>query len=293
MARSLREEPGFEAFTRIIAQYPTLTREQEVELARRFRDEDDREAANTLVQCHIRSVLKMAQKYRGYGLYLSDLVAEGSIGLLEAVQRFDPDRGVRFLTYARHWVRAYMLAYILKHWSIVDLGTTATQSKLFFKLQSEHAKLVQELGEGNPTITGRLAKSFNTSEARVRASLERLGRRDVSLDVPVLSDSTLRLIDLVWAEGASPEAATAASETAAMVREAVSNLTPSLDCREQLILNKRLLAQEPVTLAALGRRLGVTRERVRQLEVGLKGKLRTSYMRLAGSNSPRLGGVPA
>jgi len=292
MARSLREEPGFETFTHVISRYPVLNREQEVELARRFRDEGDRAAADTLVQCHLKSVVKMAQKYRGYNLYLSDLVAEGSIGLLKAVKRFDPDKGVRFLTYARHWVRAYMLAYILKHWSIVDLGTTATQSKLFFKLQAERARLVQELGEDDESITSRLAESFNTSEERVRTSLERLGRRDVSLDVPVLSDSTLKLIDLVREEGASPEARTAAAETVSMVREAVDNLTPSLDCREQLILNKRLLAQEPVTLAALGRRLGVTRERVRQLEVGLKGKLRQSYLRLV-STGPRLGGAAA
>ncbi len=292
MARSLREEPGFEAFTHVIRQFPALTREQETELARRFRDEGDRDAADTLVRCHLKSVVKMAQKYRGYGLYLSDLVAEGSVGLLEAVRRYDPERGVRFLTYARHWVRAYMLAYILKHWSIVDLGTTATQSKLFFKLQAERARLVQELGEGDPSITSRLASTFNTSEDKVRSSLERLGRRDVSLDVPVLSDSTLKLIDLVREEGASPEAAAAASETASIVREAVSNLTPSLDCREQLILNKRLLASEPVTLAALGRRLGVTRERVRQLEVGLKGKLRNSYLRLVGS-APSFGSAAA
>lgn len=292
MARSLREEPGFETFTRVVSRYPTLTREQELELARRYRDEHDQTAADTLVQCHLGSVVKMAQKYRGYGLYLSDLVAEGSIGLLEAVRRYDPERGVRFLTYARHWVRAYMLAYILKHWSIVDLGTTATQSKLFFKLQAERSRLVQELGESDESITSRLAESFGTSEERVRASLERLGRRDVSLDVPVLSDSTLRLIDLVREEGASPEAATAAAETASMVREAVSSLSPTLDCREQLILNKRLLSSEPVTLAALGRRLGVTRERVRQLEAGLKGKLRTTYLGLV-NDTPRLDGAAA
>lgn len=292
MARSLHEEPGLQAFVDRLDRFPVLERESELALARRFRDGDEA-AGQTLVESHLRSVVKIAHKYRGYGIYLSDLIAEGNLGLLEAVRRFEPERGLRFLTYARYWIRAYMLAHILKHWSIVDLGTTALQSKMFFKLQAEHARLANQLGNADDdTIAEKLADKFETSVDNVRASLSRLRRRDTSLDVPMMPDSKTTLGEMLTDDTLDQESEAARAEVAVQVHGAVDRLWPSLDCRERLILRERLLpepARDPETLAALGRRLGVTRERVRQLEAQLKGKIKTSYESVAaGTNPPEL-----
>src|SRR5688572_19911920 len=262
MARSIHEEPGLVAFVDQAERQPQLDRDEELALARRYRV-GDQDAGDRLVTAHLRSVIKMAQKYRGYGIYLSDLIAEGSIGLLEAARRFEPDRGLRFLTYARYWIRAYMLSHILKHWSIVDLGTTALQSKLFFRLQAEHARLSVELGEGDTSIDGKLADKFQTDANVVRTSLARLRRRDASMDAPVGVDTTVTLGDTMQADGPDQEQVAGSRELAAKVRGAVADIWPELDKRERLILRERLLpADEPETLADLGRRLGVTRERV-------------------------------
>jgi RNA polymerase sigma-32 factor len=278
MARSIHEEPGLVAFVDQVDRQPQLDREEELALARRYQA-GDRQAGDRLVAAHLRSVVKMAHRYRGYGLYLSDLIAEGNIGLLEAARRFEPDRGLRFLTYARYWIRAFMLSHILKHWSIVDLGTTALQSKLFFRLQAEHARLSASLGEGDASIDGQLADKFQTDAEVVRTSLQRLRRRDASLDAPVGIDGTSTMGDMMAAEGADQEHLTGAAELAAHVRQAVASIWPELDRRERLILRERLLpADEPETLAALGKRLGVTRERVRQVEHVLKEKLKAAIL---------------
>lgn len=287
MARYIAEEPGFAEYVRLVDRLPTLDRDQELSLARRWRDAGEQAAADALVEGHLRSVVKLAQKYRGYGIYLSDLVAEGNIGLLEAVRRFDPERGLRFLTYARYWIRAQMLAHILKHWSIVDLGTTALQSKLFFRLQAEHARLTVELGDEPQEIEARLAEQFSTSPDHVRASLTRLGRRDASLDTPVLPGSGTTFLDMLEGSDSDQEERTASAEIASLVHAAVAEVRPSLDGRERKILDERLLPSngDAATLAALGRELGVTRERVRQLEVGIKRRLRTSIAQLFGTRA--------
>jgi RNA polymerase sigma-32 factor len=281
MARYIAEEPGLQRFVNTLEQFPVLEREGELELARRARAGDHR-AADELVQAHLRSVVKMAQRYRGYGIYLSDLIAEGNLGLLEAVTRFDPDRGLRFLTYARYWIRAYMLAHILKHWSIVDLGTTTTQSKLFFRLQREHAKLTSELGADDDQIEERLADQFQTSVDNVRESLARLRRRDSSLDVPIAADSGTTFADLLTDdESPDQEQNVARNERVDRVHSAVATVWPTLECRERLIVRERLLPEsdaDPATLAALGERLGITRERVRQLEAAIKEKLRKTLL---------------
>ena len=276
MARHVNDEPGFQSYVEAVERFPVLSREDELALAERWRVQNDRSAADALVQSHLRSVVKVAKKYRGYGIYLSDLVAEGNLGLLEAVTRFEPERGLRFFTYARHWVRAYILAHVLKHWSIVDLGTTALQSKMFFRLQSEHARLQVELGEGDDSIEGRLASKFSTSGEHVRSALQRLGRRDASLDAPVL-DGNMTFLDTLHNVQVSQEAQVAAAEVSLAVRAAIAEVWPSLDCRERIIVGERLLPEDgdAKTLASLGRQLGITRERVRQLEAGVKGKLRT------------------
>ena len=289
MARYISEEPGLQSYVDALERLPLPTREEELDLARRWRDARDHQARQRLAEGHLRSVVKIAQKYRGYGLYLSDLIAEGNLGLLEAIDRFEPERGLRFLTYARYWIRAYILAHVLKHWSIVDMGTTALQSKMFFRLQAEHAKLVGELGEGDQSIETRLADKFRTSVAHVRSSLERLGRRDASLDVPLGSEGGATHLDMLRDGSQDQESQIARAELSSLVHEIIADTWPTLDVRERLIIESRLLAEDgdAKTLAALGRQLGVTRERVRQLEVGVKAKLRAAVERrtqLARSN---------
>jgi RNA polymerase sigma-32 factor len=281
MARYVSEEPGFQVYVDAVERFPVLNREDELALAARWREHGDRAAADELVQAHLRSVVKIAKKYRGYGIYLSDLVAEGNLGLLEAVDRFEPERGLRFFTYARHWVRAFILAHVLKHWSIVDLGTTALQSKMFFRLQAEHARLMTSLGEGDESIEGRLADKFQTSRDQVRANLQRLARRDASLDAPVL-DGSITFLDTLQNDEVDQESQMASAELSSVVRAAVDELWPTLDCRERIIVDERLLPADgdARTLAAIGRQLGLTRERVRQLEAGVKARLREVLDRL-------------
>jgi RNA polymerase sigma-32 factor len=275
MARYVSEEPGFQGYVDAVERFPVLTREEELELAARWRKHGERRAADALVQAHLRSVVKIAKKYRGYGIYLSDLVAEGNLGLLEAVDRFEPERGLRFFTYARHWVRAFILAHVLKHWSIVDLGTTALQSKMFFRLQAEHARLMTTLGESDESIESRLADKFQTSRDQVRANLQRLARRDASLDAPVL-DGSITFLDTLQNDDLDQESQMASAELSSVVRAAVEEIWPTLDGRERIIVDDRLLPADGDgrTLAAIGRQLGLTRERVRQLEAGVKDRLR-------------------
>ena len=287
MARYISEEPSLQIYVDLIERLPVLTREEELELARRWRDHQDAAARDALIESHLRSVVKIVRKYRGYGIYLSELVAEGNIGLLEAAKRFEPERGLRFFTYARYWIRAYVLAYVLKHWSIVDMGSTALQSKLFFRLQAEHARLTSELGEGHEAIESRLAAKFQTSEEQVRVSLQRLRRRDASLDSPVISDSNITYLDLLRDDRADQESFLASAQIASLIHNAVAELWPTLDCRERMIVERRLLPDDGdvKTLASIGRQLNLTRERVRQLEAGIKNRLRTVVERISGGQA--------
>lgn len=290
MARSLDEEPGLRAYVAEVEREPFLDREEELDLARRYRAGDQR-AGDQLVRSHLRAVVKQARRYAGYGIYLSELIGEGTVGLLEALRRFEPERGLRFLTYARYWIRAYILAYVLKHWSIVDMGTTALQSKLFFRLQGEHARLASEGGEGEDTAE-KLADSFETSVDQVRASLARLSSRDLSLDAPVSQEGSTTFVDSLRDAGATQEEHVASAELSALVHDALSRAWPGLNERERLIVKWRLLAgAEAASLAELGRELGITRERVRQLETGVKLRLRAEIGELAGAWEERIPGA--
>ena len=276
-------ESSFRTYVSSIDRLPILSREREHELALRYRDHEDREAANELIEAHLRAVVKIARKYGGYGIPISELVAEGNLGLIEAVRRFEPERNLRFFTYARYWIRAYILAHVLRQWSIVDMGTSAAQSKIFFRLQAEKAKLEAELGD-DESVDQTLADKFQTSEDHVRASLHRLRGRDASLDAPLGTEGSATFLDVLRDDSASAEERAADAEMAHLVREAVANLWPRLDQRERDIVTERLLPEddEGASLADLGRRMGVTRERVRQIEVGLKAKLRCEVRTLTG-----------
>jgi RNA polymerase sigma-32 factor len=217
----------------------------------------------------------IASHYKGYGFRLSDLVEEGNIGLCEAVQRFDPSRNLRFMTYAAYWVRAYVLAHVLKQFSMVGVGTGPLSSKLFFRLARERAQLTTQLGDGNESIASSLAARFHTTEDRVAEMAQRLDRRDASLDAQLYLDGDGTLLDSLRDEGATQEDLAAEAERDARVRGTVAKMWEQLDERERVIVEKRLLVDgEEATLADLGKRFGLSRERVRQLEERLKGKLR-------------------
>ena len=175
---------GLSHYITLVGRFPVLDCEEELRLARRFR-RGDRRAGDHLVLCHLRDVVGIASRYRGYGLRLADLVAEGNVGLVEAVLRFDPRRKLRFMTYAAYWIRAAVLAHVLRHFSIVGVGTSPLQSRLFFRLLRERGRLHARLGEGEASVTGRLAAKFGATRERIEAMTERLERRDQSLDAPM------------------------------------------------------------------------------------------------------------
>jgi RNA polymerase sigma-32 factor len=274
MAR-VEKEQGFTTYVQQIRRFPRLDRKTELRLARRWHRYHDRAAADALVEGHLRDVVAIALQYRGYGFRLADLVEEGNIGLLEAVRRFDPARNLRFMTYAAYWVRAYILAHVLKQFSMVGVGTGPLQSKMFFRLARERAKLSTQLGEGESTITASLAAQFGTSTDRVEEMVQRLDRRDASLDAPLYTDGDATVLDSLRDDGVSQEERAVSSQRDAQVREAVEEVWSQLDERERAIVDLRLFTDgDEATLADIGKQFGLSRERVRQLEARVKTKLR-------------------
>jgi RNA polymerase sigma-32 factor len=274
MARAERE-PGFTTYVQQIRRFPRLDRKTELRLARRWHRHHDRAAADALVEGHLRDVVAIAVQYRGYGFRIADLVEEGNVGLLEAVRRFDPSRNLRFMTYAAYWVRAYILAHVLKQFSMVGVGTGPLQSKMFFRLARERAKLSTQLGESDSTITASLAAQFGTSTERVEEMVQRLDRRDASLDAPLFADGDATVLDTLRDEQASQEERAVSSQRNAQVREAVEGVWSQLDERERAIIDLRLFSDgDEATLADIGKQFGLSRERVRQLEARVKTKLR-------------------
>ncbi len=266
-------DSGFQNYLRSIERYPKLDRAGELGLATQYHD-GDKAAGDSLVNSNLRYVVKIAFGYRGYGFRLSELVAEGNVGLLQALRRFEPERGLRFMTYASYWVRAHVLSYVLKHWSVVGVGTGPMQSKLFFRLHREKAKLSARLGEG-VDLTPHLAKKFECTESRIQKMEQRIDGRDVSLDAKAYRDGAMTIMDTLSDDGPHQESMCAADEIAGLVRERVEQAMGRLDDRERLIVSRRLLTdQKKETLADLGKELGLSRERVRQLEQRVKGKLR-------------------
>jgi RNA polymerase sigma-32 factor len=277
MGRPLEEDAGFSAYLASIQKFEPLAREEELRLARRWRKRGDREAADTLVRANLRFVIKIAMQYRGYGMRVADLVEEGNIGLCEAVRRFDPSRGLRFMTYAAYWIRAFILAHVLKQWSMVGVGTGPLQSKLFFRMSRERARITAALGaDGTPTaVDERLARKFGTSPERIRDMTGRLESKDLSLDGAAWRDGSATALDMLADERSEgQEDLLERMQRQELVRLRVHGVARSLSPRERYILTRRLLCDEADTLAEIGRHLNLSRERVRQIEDRLKLKLR-------------------
>jgi RNA polymerase sigma-32 factor len=254
---------------------PRLSREEEYALAVRVRDHGDKAAADLLVTANLRYVVAIALRYRRYGLPVADLVSEGNIGLMTALGKFDPDRGTRFVTYAAHWIRALILDHVIRAHSLVGVGSGPLRSKMFFRLRREKAKIMARTLDPE-TINQELGIKLGLPAEKVALLGERLEARDLSLDLPSREDGTQTILDTLASNAPSQEDRLSAAERAGKLAISVQDAVKDLDPRERYIVEVRILADAPdeLSLAEIGRRLGVSRERARQLEVRARAKLK-------------------
>lgn len=266
---------------------PLLDKEREFELARRWRKDRDPEALSELLGAYLRLVISMASKYRHYGLAVSDLIQEGCIGLIQAADRFEPERDIRFSTYSSWWIRAAMQDFVLRNWSIVRTGTTSAQKKLFFNLRRLRSLISQHAGhdsaapitqETRVTIAHRLGVKIE----EVDYMESRLSAGDHSVNAPVSDETDSEWQDYLEDTRPVPEEAVMDDVDGATRRQWLSQAMQSLTEREKMIIDRRRLADETVTLAVLGEALGISKERVRQIEHQAMGKLRRALMKLVG-----------
>ena len=267
-AAILTAESGLTQYFEQIRRFPVLERREEYMLAKRWREHGDRDAAHKLVTSHLRLVTKIASGYRGYGLPISEVISEGNVGLLQAVERFEPEKGFRLSTYATWWIKAAIQEYILRSWSLVRMGTTANQKKLFFNLRKAKSKIsVLDEGDMRPDQVKLIAKRLGVTETDVIDMNRRLGG-DASLNATIREDvDSGEWQDWLMDESPDQETTLAASEEFDNRRKALADALGVLDGRDQRIFEGRRLAGEQITLAELANQLGVSRERVRQLEV--------------------------
>ena len=269
-----------------IRRFPVLERDQEYALAKRWREHGDHEAADQLVTSHLRLAAKIAMGYRGYGLPMVEIVSEGNIGLMQALNRFEPERGVRFSTYAMWWIKAAIQEYILRSWSLVKIGTTAAQRKLFFKLRSAKNRIAAfESGDLHPDHVASIAKDLDVADQEV-VDMNRRLVGDRSINVPLHEDGETgewqdRLID----ESPSPEAIVVEQDEKERRLGALTAAIEVLNGRERLIFEARHLADEPQTLEELAEKFNVSRERIRQIEVRAFEKVRKATRSFAAKTS--------
>jgi len=262
------------AYLAEIRKFPMLKPDEEFMLAKRWREHGDLSAAHKLVTSHLRLVAKIAMGYRGYGLPVAELISEGNVGMMQAVKRFDPDKGFRLATYAMWWIRASIQEYILHSWSLVKLGTTAAQKKLFFNLRKLKAKLKHvEDGDLPPEKVKHISEQLNVTEDEVVQMNRRLAAPDHSLNAPLRADGDMEWQDWLVDERPNAEQVTADAEQTKVRRQLLEEAMKGLTKRERHILAERRLREEPLTLEDLSQQFGISRERVRQIEVRAFEKL--------------------
>jgi RNA polymerase sigma-32 factor len=272
-----------------IRRFPMLERDQEYRLAKRWREQGDRDAADQLVTSHLRLAAKIAMGYRGYGLPVAEIISEGNVGLLQALNRFEPERGFRFATYAMWWIRASIQDYILRSWSLVKIGTTTNQRKLFFKLRSAKSKIAAlESGDLHPDQVALIAKNLNVADQDVIDMNRRLGG-DKSINAPIHGDDGVgewqdHLVD----QSPSPEAIVVEQDEKDHQHDALVAAIEVLDDRERRIFEARHLADEPQTLEDLAEVFNVSRERIRQIEVRAFEKVRKAAKNFAAKAQPAM-----
>ncbi|MBW6396373.1 RNA polymerase sigma factor RpoH [Roseomonas sp. HJA6] len=270
-------EGNLSRYLQEIRKFPMLSPEEELSLARRWKDEGDERAAHKLVTSHLRLVAKIAMGYRGYGLPVGELISEGNVGMMQAVKRFDPERGFRLATYAMWWIRAAIQEYILHSWSLVKMGTTAAQKKLFFNLRRLKAQMsALEEGDLKDEQVAKIAHTLQVPEQDVVSMNRRLSSPDHSLNAPVRADSEGEWQDWLVDDGESQEEELAEREDMTNRRDLLAGALKTLNERERHILIERRLKEEPTTLEELSQQYNISRERVRQIEVRAFEKLQKS-----------------
>ena len=281
---ALGGEASLNRYLAEIKKFPILQPEQEYMLAKRFQEHGDPDAAAQLVTSHLRLVAKIAMGYRGYGLPTSELISEGNIGLMQGVKKFEPDRGFRLATYAMWWIRASIQEYILRSWSLVKMGTTAAQKKLFFNLRRMKSKLdAFEEGDLTPEHVTKIATDLGVTEDEVVSMNRRMAMGgDTSLNVPLREDGESQWQDWLADDEPLQDQVVADAQEAGVRHDMLMDAMDDLNDREKHILTERRLTDEPKTLEELSQVYGVSRERVRQIEVRAFEKLQKAMMRLAG-----------
>jgi RNA polymerase sigma-32 factor len=288
IAALTRRQPAFvrdgrgKGYLDDIRRFAMLEREQEYRLAKRWREHGDRDAANQLVTSHLRLAAKVAMGYRGYGLPVAEIISEGNVGLMQALNRFEPEKGFRFATYAIWWIRASIQDYILRSWSLVKIGTTVNQKRLFFKLRSAKSKIAAfESGDLHPDQVALIAKDLDVTDQDVIDMNRRLGG-DKSINAPLREDGeTGEWQDHLVDQSPSPEAIVVEQDEKDYRHKALIAAIDVLDDRERRIFEARHLADEPLTLEDLAVKFNVSRERIRQIEARAFEKVRKAARNLA------------
>jgi len=278
-------EAGLNRYLGEIKKFPILAPEEEYMLAKRWREHGDTDAAAKLVNSHLRLVAKIAMGYRGYGLPVSELISEGNIGLMQGVKKFEPDRGFRLATYAMWWIRASIQEFILRSWSLVKMGTTAAQKKLFFNLRRMKNQIEAfEEGDLKPADVAKIAKDLGVSEDEVVSMNRRMGMGgDTSLNAPLQStEGEGQWQDFLVDSGPLQDELIADDQESRVRHDLLMDALETLNDREKHILTERRLVDEPQTLEELSQVYGVSRERIRQIEVRAFEKLQSALIRLAG-----------
>lgn len=274
MARRSHPDPSFRLYLKDIHRHDLLTREQENELARRWAESDDPEAARELVQRNLRFVVKVAMGYRKYGRPVGDLIQEGNLGLLHAVRKFDPSRGTRLISYAVWWIKAYIQSYVIQSWSLVRVGTTQSQRRLFYKLPRALGEPRRD-GESQDARVDRLSRELSAAPRDVVLMMNALQGRDLSLDVPIGGEEGGATFgDRVPDGGPGPESITLEDDDKRVRQGLLEEALSKLPDRERKIIKLRHRVAEPLTLREVGREMGISRERVRQLEAQALRKLK-------------------
>ena len=278
----LSNEGSLSHYLQQIKKFPMLTEKQEVSLANKWKNEGDTKAAHTLVTSHLRLVARIAMGYRGYGLPITELISEGNIGLMQAVKKYDPDKGFRLATYAMWWIRAAIQEYVLKSWSLVKIGTTAAQKKLFFNLKKIKNQL-SDYSDGNlkPHQVKEISERLNVSEKEVTEMEGRMSGNDYSLNAMVSSDSDEEWQEWLVDEDADHEIKIAEKEEINKRKKLLSKAINILNDREKKIIEVRKLSENPKTLEQLSKEYNISRERIRQIEERAFEKLQLEMMSLA------------
>ena len=276
----MQSSASLDRYIQQVRAIPKLSREEEHELALRVRDEGDQDAADRLVEANLRYVIAIGLQYRRYGVKLGDLIAEGSVGLVTAVRKFDPHRGTRFVTYAGYWIRAFVLEAVVRSSTMIGAGSGPFRSKLFFRLRRERARLSNVIADPEELIA-KLAADFDTSPEKMTELLRRLDQREISLDAPAYHDSDATLVEMLPGAAEPQDVVVGRQRRQSGIELRLEGALSVLDDRERLIVEKRILSDDSASLASLGRELGVSRERARQLEARAKKKLAIELKDLA------------